>query len=199
MPSKVQIANIALGTYLGKGRINSLDERTPEAQQIDIHYDEVRREILSEWSWHFVTRRDVLARVTVNDKPEWASKFALPAKTLLLRWVNDPQSAKDAISQREVYDTARLVQGGFIYSDLEEATAEFVGDFDDPTVYPPKFTQAFAALLASRIAVPLTETANKASAAASEYDRLLDEAKVQDIQMEMPIRIIATVDWARAR
>lgn len=199
MPSKVQIANIALTTYLGKGRINALDDRAPAAQAVDIHYDEVRREILSEWPWNFATRQAMLARVSVNDRPEWESKFSLPAKLLRLNWVNDPLSAKDALQCRRVYDTARHVQGSFIYSDLTEASAEFISDVDDPTVYPPKFTQAFAALLAARMVAVLVETASKAQAAMDAYTVYLDEAKVADIQTEPPIVVIKGINWAEAR
>lgn len=199
MPSKVQIANIALTTYLGKGRVNSIDDRSPAAQQIDIHYDEVRREILSEWPWPFAIRHADLARVTINDRPEWQSKFALPAKTLRLNWVNDQAAAKDAILCRTVYDTPRMVQGGFIYSDLETAVAEYVADVDDPTTYPPKFTQAMAALLAARVAMPLTESGSKARGALDTYYMYLDEAKVAAVQLHPPIVVMNSRNWAEVR
>lgn len=199
MPSKVQIANIALTTYLGKGRINGIDDRSPSAQQIEIHYDEVRREILSEWPWPFALRHAPLALLTVNDRPEWSYKYALPAKLLRLNWVNDAEAAKDAILCRTVYDTPRMVQDGFLYSDLESATAEFLADVDDPTVYPPKFTQAMAALLAARIAVALTESERKARGALDTYYMYLDEAKVAAAQMHPPIVVMNNRNWAEAR
>ena len=199
--SKVQIANIALTTYLGKGRINALDEQNPTALMCSIHFDDARQEVLSEWPWSFATRRGVLARLTddANDKPEWRSKFAKPARLLRINWVNDPVCAKNAMTDREVFDPPRIVEGDFIYSDLDDASIEYVEDVDDPTAYPPKFTQALAANLASKIAIPLTETASKASDALAAYAQMLDEAKVQDLRLDPPIVVRKTYDWMKAR
>lgn len=199
MPSKVQIANIALTTYLGKGRINGLDDKSPAAQAIEIHYDEARRELLSEWPWSFAMRFDALALMATNDRPEWAHQYALPPKILRLSWVNDAEAAKAAMECRRAHDTPRLVQAGYLYSDLPNAHAEYLADVDDPTVYPPKFTQALAALLAHRITMMLTETASKSQAALDAYDRLLDEAKVADLAVIAPVVVVKTVDWAEAR
>ena len=197
--SKVAIANIALTTYLGKGRINSLTENTTAAQQIEIHYDEVRKEVLSEWTWSFITKRARLAVLVDNDRDEWAYRYQMPINLLRVRWVNTPEIAKTAIWEREVYDTPRDISGGYLYSDTEDATMEYTEDSDDPTIYPPKVTQAMAALLASRIAIALTETAAKMEGALREYARYLDEAKVQDIEMEEPIRVLQNADYLEAR
>ena len=199
MASSVQICNIALGTYLGKGRITALTEGTAQAEQCALHYDDARREILSEWPWSFATRRQALARLAYNDRPEWASKFARPANLLRLNWVNDPEEAKQAILCREAFDTPRDVTDSHIYSDLPAATAEFIFDQEDPTVYPPKVTQALAALLAARMAVALTETAAKFQTAMNAYAIHLDEAKVQDIQTERPITVRRVRDYTEAR
>lgn len=197
--SKVSICNLALSTYLGKARINAITEPSSSAQQCELHYDMVRQELLSEWPWSFAIRRQALATMGVNDQEEWLVKYVMPANALRINWVNEPYAAKQAILDREVYDTPRKVENGFIYADLEAAQAEFVLDVDDPTVYPPKFVQAFAALLASRMAIPLTETAQKMQAAMDAYALYLDEAKVNDIQLEEPIRVIQNRDYTEVR
>lgn len=195
--SKAEIANIALSTYLGKGRINALDERSPAALQVNMHYDSVRREVLAEWPWSFATKRAKLTRLSNNDQTEWGYKYAIPTGMMGLRWVNDPQVAKEALVIRRVWDTPRLVQDGFIYSDTQDATAEYTFDNDDPTTYSPKFEAAMAGLLAYRTAVALTETAAKAQAGMDAYLAYLDEAKVQDARLEPPIEIVAYDDWVR--
>ena len=118
MSSKVQIANIALVSYLGMTRINSLDEPNSSAIQINTIYDVARQEILSEWKWGFATRRQRLAILSNNDRPEWAFKYALPGNMIVLNWINDPYSAKLAVTDRQVMDTPREVEGGFVYSDV---------------------------------------------------------------------------------
>lgn len=197
--SAVQIANIALTTYIGAERIISMDDQSKEAFHCKLHFDDARQELLSEWTWSFATKRERLAKLAVNDKEEWESKFALPIGLMRLNWVNDPASAKEAILCREVYDTPRLVEGAFIFSDLDEASCEFVFDNEDVSSYPPKFTQAFAALLASKIALPLVETASKAQNALAAYVDYLDAAKVHDIQMERPIIVRRSSNWSEVR
>lgn len=196
MSSKVQIANIALVSYLGMTRINSLDEPNSSAIQINTIYDVARQEILSEWKWGFATRRQRLAILSNNDRPEWAFKYALPGNMIVLNWINDPYSAKLAVTDRQVMDTPREVEGGFVYSDVPEATAEFVFDQNDAGSYPPKFIQAFAALLASKVAMPLTETANKVEFALTRYETLLDEAKVADVSLSPPVVVVKSNDWS---
>ncbi|MGL4813288.1 MAG: hypothetical protein ACRCXM_16080 [Beijerinckiaceae bacterium] len=197
--SKVSICNIALSTYLGKGRINALTEATAAALQCNLHYDEARREVLAEWPWSFAIRRQAMAQLSVNDQPEWKAKYSFPSNALRINWVNEPEPAKLALLSREVYDTPRKVEGRFIYADIVNPVVEYIIDLDDPVDYPPKFVQALAALLASRMAIPLTETSSKASFALQEYQRYLDEAKVADLQLEEPVRVIQNRDYLDAR
>lgn len=195
--SRVQIANIALTTYIGREPIVSLTQDDPNARQVNLHYDDTRQEILSEWAWSFATRRELLVRMGTNNKPEWRSRFAVPNGAISIQWVNDPVSAKMAFESREIRDTPRHIEGGFIYSDLEEASIEYTFDNDEPTTYPPKFVQAFAALLASKIAIPLVETASKAGNAIDQYNQYLDAARVYDHQQSPPILVTNFHDWSR--
>lgn len=199
MKSKVQIANIALSTYIGSARINSLEEGSKGALQAELHYDSVRRELLEAWPWSFARRRMALAKHAINDRPEWASKFAIPSKCLLLRWVNDPQEAKDAIQAGEIYDTPREIDGQAIYSDLDQASCEYIYDEEDVSRFSEKFVAAFAAALAARMAISITETASKAQYAAGAFEQLIDEAKVADLRNGGFIRVLHGSNWIGAR
>lgn len=187
--SKIELANIALSSYLGHQRITNIEEDTPEAEQVELHFDAVRREMLSEWDWAFAIRRERLAKIAENDRPEWGSKFARPNNVLRIRWVADPNDAKQGVIAGRISDTPREVVGGFIYSDLDTATVEVIEDQEDVTLWPPKFDAAFSALLASRMAIPLTETASKAESAISAYTDYMDAAKVEN-QMQNPPVIV---------
>lgn len=199
MSSQVKICNIALTTYLGKQTITDIDERSATAEQCGIHYDETRREIISEHDWSFCTKRERMALLANNDRDEWAYKYSMPAGLVAIRWANTPEAAKAAMADRRINDEARYVEGRFIYSDLRDSFIEYVFDNDDPTTYSPKFVQAFAALLASKMALPLTETQSKATAALDAYEILLDEAKVQDIRLSPPILVYKSTDWTEVR
>lgn len=195
MASSVSIANIALVSYLGTQRINSLADGGPIAPFVSELFDDTRREILSEWPWSFATRRRPLVLMADNDRPEWRFKYARPSDAIRLNWVNDPETAKQAIIDRLIDDSPRDVVEGFIYSDLPSAVVEYVYDNEDATTYSPKFVQAFAALLATKLAVPLTEVSNKAQNAMQAYVELLDEAKVFDVRSEPPVRVSVKMNW----
>lgn len=197
MTSRVQIANIALVSHIGTKRINSLDEAGPLASMVKEIYDGVRQEILSVWPWSFATERRRLARISINDRPEWAFRYAVPSGMLRLNWVNDAETGKRAMSDRAIDDTARDVVAGSIYSDTPDALAEYVFDNNEPSSYSPKFIQAFGALLAARMAVSITETQSKAVAALEAYVDLIEEAKVFDARLEPPVRVMTTLEWGK--
>lgn len=199
MTSSVEIANMALSTYIGSQRINDMDEQSAAALQIRLHFGHVRRELLQRWPFSFARRRVALARTTGNDRPEWRSRFSMPPKVMGIRWVNDPQTAKDAISLREIYDTPRDIVDGFVYSDLEAATMEYIFEQEDATTYSEQFVQAFAATLASKIAMTLRESASAAQNAQEAAAAYLDEAKVYDARLHPPIRVVHMVNWAEVR
>lgn len=190
MATTVQIANLALITYLGKARINSLDEQGPSPMQLSVVFEDARKEILSEWPWSFAVKRQKLALMSTNDRPEWAYRYKMPVGALIINWVGTGEAAKQAMVDRSIEDCAREVEEGFIYADQPDAWIEFVMDQKDTSVYSPKFVQAFAALLASKVAVTLTETASKMEFALGRYAELLDEAKVADQHLNPPIIVI---------
>lgn len=199
MVSRVEIANMALSTYIGARRINSLEEEGVNATALNLHFDATRREILATWPWSFARKRERLALMATNDRDEWAHKYAMPEAVLNVRWINDPQEAKDAASTLEIQDTAREVAGQFIYSDVPDAVMEYVTDLDDPNAYSPHFVQAFAALLASKVAMHITENAAKASNALDAYVTYLDQAKVADLKIQAPVRVQSVSNWLGVR
>lgn len=199
MSSKVEIVNMALSTYLGAQRINSMEEESPMALQAALHFPHVRRELLERWDWSFARQRVALAKLSVNDRPEWESRFAMPVKLMRIRWVNDPQTAKDAYQARQIYDTDREISGKFIYSDLDAATMEYIADEDDVTAYPELFVQAFAATLAVKMAASLRESASAGNAAQEAAASYIDEAKTHDARLYPPIQVVRMVNWAEVR
>lgn len=199
MSSKVEIVNLALSTYLGAQRINSLEEETPMSLQAVLHFPHVRRELLEMWDWSFARKRVALAKLATNDRPEWATRFAMPVSCMRIRWVNDPMVAKDAYQAREIYDTEREIAGKFIYSDLPSATMEYIHDEDDVTTYPELFVQAFAATLAVKMAASLRESASAGANAQDAAMSYLDEAKAHDARQYPPIKVVNMVNWAGVR
>lgn len=199
MATKVQIANIALVSYLGMSRINSLDEPGTGAALISGIYEDARREILSEWGWSFANRRRKLVKLSTNSRSEWAHQYARPAHCVRINWVGTPEAIKASRDTGSIEDAQREIAEGSIFMDLDDAIIDYVHDIDETEVFPPKFVMAFAALLAARASIPGTETSAKAQASENAYFTLLDEAKAFDAQQSPPVRIIRGNDWQKAR
>lgn len=181
MQSTIDICNVALSTYIGTGRISSLDETSPEAEQCKLHYDQVRRSLLQRWPWLWATRREMLVENALNDRAgAWAFSYARPAHLLSVQWVNSAAAARRAFTHGRSQDAPREMSDGAIYTDVPGAVIEFTRDETDPTVFSPAFADALAAALAAAIAMPLTRDAPKKRDAQADAATLLNQAMVLD-------------------
>jgi len=197
--SKVQICNRALSTYLGVGRINSLDEETPAAEQCNLHYDDTVKSLLEMDEWIFAAGRKVLAEVT-NDRPdEWAYKYSNPSNMLLIRWVNEPETARMLMLQDKSPDSDREMIEGFIYSDVQYAACEYTKLVSDPTIFPQYFADAVSAALAGHMAMPLTESLSRASNASKVAEQRLENAMVMNERQSPPAPSRYLPDWTTER
>jgi len=180
--SKVQICNRALSTYLGVGRINSLTEATPAAEQCNLHFDDTLAGLLEAHPWRFANGRQLLAELTNDRKAEWNYHYARPADALFVRWVNDPEVARYMIAQDQSPDSDREMTGLSIYSDVQGAVCEFTKLVTDTTLYPQFFKDAMSAALAANMAMALTEDIKRARNAMDQAERKMDMAMVRDEQ-----------------
>lgn len=181
MQSTIDICNVALSTYLGATRISSLDETSPEAEQCNLHYDQVRRSLLQRWPWLFASRREALVENALNDRAgAWAFSYARPAHLLSVQWVNSASAARAAFAHGRSNDTPREMTGSAIYSDVPGAVIEYTRDEQDPTLFPPAFADALSAALGAAIAMPITRDHAKKRDAQADAAQLFNQACVLD-------------------
>tara|TARA_R110000850_G_scaffold133115_3_gene254219 strand:+ start:225 stop:833 length:609 start_codon:yes stop_codon:yes gene_type:complete len=186
MPSKVQICNRALSTYLGLARITSLTEGTPEAEQCQIHYDDTVQSLLESFWWSFATERQILAELTNDRTTEWNYKYVRPATEIDIHWVNNAQAARYLKEAGENPDTPREITASHIYCDVELATCEFTSGVVDVSQFSQSFADALSAAIAANIAMPLTEDLKRAQNAMSQAEDKLGKAMVHDEQQTPP-------------
>lgn len=190
--SKVQICNRALSTYLGIGRINSLTEASPAAEQCNLHYDDTLEAVLESHWWGFATGRQSLA-LEVNDRSsEWAYRYAIPTYAMMIRWVNDPATAKILLDQGQSPDAPRAMSGTSIYCNVALASCEFTKPVTDATLYPRYFADALSAALAANMAMALTEDVKRAQNAMQQAGQRLDDAIAKD-ESQQPTRQYQTL------
>lgn len=163
MSSVVEICNLALD-HLGLARISSIDEASAPAQRCKLQYDYARDFVLSKHHWGFARGLQVLAENVTNDRStKWAFSYAQPSDLLTIRYI--VPSIEGAASNSFLYGVMQEGQelwvpfdaeAGNIYCDVSPATLIYTKRIEDATKFPSLVTDAIAAYLAFRIAMPLT-------------------------------------------
>ena len=157
--NSTEICNMAL-SYIGHGRINSIDEETEEARKCKVHYDHDRRRMLTAYPWGFAKGVGRLALYT-ESIPGWDFLYAYPASCLSVLYVYDEAHAEDKEEDRQEFEIV-TINGGrrAIASNVRDAWAEYTLDVRDADMFSEEFTEGLAHLLASSIAMGVTGSAN---------------------------------------
>lgn len=145
--SSTAICNLAISWVAGK-RITSLaDDQSTEAILCRENYDPSRRAVLEEREWTFANKRAILNPLA--DAPVFGYQFQhkLPADCLNLRHVQDPRGN----------DVPHVVEEDMILSDDQELHIRYTFDLDNTNKFSELFTEALAAHIASKIALPLSK------------------------------------------
>lgn len=153
----LSICNLALAK-LGEAPIPAISPTgSPAARLCYTHYHPVRREILCTNRWTFAT---VLTSLT-------ASPTSLPAS----RHLEHPLP-QDCLRVLEVTSHNWTLRGRSIYCPEREIELLYLADVEDPSLFDPMFTEAFATRLACKLCIPLTSSTTAREALTQEYHRL---------------------------
>lgn len=182
--SQIQICNRALTTYLGEGRISSLDEGSPAAEQCSIHYDDTVEALLSLYDWRFARGFQTLALLENDRVGVWLYRYARPTEALHISWVNKDADARFMIAHGDTPDTDRELVGDSIYSDTQFASCQFIKSVTDTERFPQYFKDAISAMLAASISMPLTQNVKIAERAEQRAEQRIDQAITRAEQEE---------------
>lgn len=171
--SQVTICNRAL-TRIKAGRIVSIDEQSLSAEMCRQFYPECLGSMLEgDHDWSFANQRATLALKVTNDRPlEWVYAYALPATMAsggAIRVIPDLSSAgvgmpqplpgepyaETWITNGVEFATPYIIEGSTLYSNVQNATLEYVIKDIAGLNIPYKVIEAFTIDLASRLAVPI--------------------------------------------
>jgi hypothetical protein len=154
MPSKTQIAKLALQHIGDRFDIADLDEETVEAEQIALVYDEARRAVLRRHPWNFATKFASPATLNITPPGGWDYAYAYPSDAVRIIEIINPLGRnlpRLEFERANLSDNTRV-----ILTDQEDAEFRYTADIDDPNMYDPEFVMAFSFLLASFVAMALT-------------------------------------------
>lgn len=196
--SKVQICNRGASQYLGVGRINSFSEASPQAEQYELHYDDLRKSLLEKHWWVFATGIQRLAQVE-NDRPnEWAFKYVQPGNIIKVRWVNELSAATQLAAAGKNPDTPRKMVEGYIYSNVADASVEFTKNEENTDLMPQYFKEALSGMVAAAVAMPITQSVSRAKFASDQAGLRIDEAIAHD-EDETPLILLPYAEYHEAR
>lgn len=189
---KEDVCNAALH-YLGiDAEIQDLEtEQTKEARAFRQFYDIARDKTLRDFDWPFARRVATLVLDTADPTEEWAYGYDMPANAVAIRRIlngtGDRVENEDSrIRFRQFNDGAEQI----ILTDQADASAVYTARIDDPLLYPADFKDAFAMLLAAKVAPKLFTVAELAKTRIDEkmmafYRRALGEAATNSAREDM--------------
>ena len=157
MTSEVEIARLALQHIGDRYDITSMAEESPEAEQVNLVYDDVRDMMLRDHPWKFARKYTAPAAIVGTVPGNWSYMFQYPTDCVrVVKIVNPLGDGEDPIR----FEVARYASGAtdtrVMLTDEAEPTFEYTSRITDPNEYDPIFVTAMAYRLAQYIAVPLT-------------------------------------------
>ena len=183
------ICNMSL-TLLGADRIVSLSDTTDKnSRECDAVFSLIRDDVLTDHAWSFAQKR--VALVVSSTDVVWTDDnvsiaYDLPTDFLQLNFVNQ----RGALVK---------IEGSQLLSDTSSLEILYTFRLTDPTIYQPKFVQAFAGRLAAELAIAITGKATTMERLLTVYyEKKLPQAISKDSQQGSPSEP-AQSEWLNAR
>jgi hypothetical protein len=188
MASKVEIANTAL-SIIGEQPITSFSDDSRSARVVNQRYDTARRAVLRDHPWNSAKSRTRLAALTQSPEFGWQRQFQLPSDWLRIVRIN---GAHPRYARFEI-------EGERVLTDMGAPLhLIYVRDEKDTSKYDALLTEAFAARLASEIAMPITQSRQNRNDAWSLYKEKLQDARSVDA-MDEPGEVFDADLWLNSR
>lgn len=149
--NKLEIINAAL-RLIGTNEINALSDNTAEARVVSDIYNAVFYEALSSHPWAFLRKDSIALSKEPNESPDGKYVYPLPSDWLAIVKVYDDSTEAEVpyeLSGNKILTDYLIPDGYSLY-------ARYVKKPDEGEL-PLYFIPYFTALLASWLAIPLTE------------------------------------------
>lgn len=159
----VTICNMALG-LIGASTISDLSsDRSSNAEHCNTYYETARDGAFEKIDWNFARARVTLAPLEETAPEEWSYVYAYPAECVKARRISHALRRTNTPYPFEVGLNADFTQKA-IFTDKADAVLVYTRRIENPNLYTPLFIEAFAAKLASLLAVPVLRKQSVADA-----------------------------------
>lgn len=186
MASFTSITNRAL-SLLGQAPIVSLDDKTPESEEVNRVLPFVLDTVFRMHPWSSLRTRKSLAPTTT--KPVYGFEYAynLPADCLRLIEVVSEGRTKYSLEGRQI-----------LTNEGPEIFIKYIAEIKDPNKYDGLLREALACYLAYTICERITQSNSKRELAMREFENALNMARSTDSK-ENPPTPQQTDTWVQAR
>ena len=181
MSSYVEISNLALSRIGASQMIDSLGERSKEAEMLSLHLPVCRRTVLREFPWNFASKRVALALLKEMPQGRWRFQYALPADCLCARELIRHDAGPCDWRFPETRNTFELgvddaLTVRTVLSNIPQAWLCYTADVEGPALFDVLFTDALGWKLASAVALPLASSAEVSKLCDTRYQQLMHAA-----------------------
>ena len=184
MSERVDVCNRAL-TMLGEKAITSIDEDSNNAQQLQLNYTMARDGTLEAHEWSFAIERFVPAYLSTPPEFGYAYAFPIPPEIIRVLTVYASDSLNSPLSTQRESSTPQIdwaIESGNILCDEQVIYCRGLRRIEEEGRYSPLFVEAFAAKLASLVAINLTGSAEIQKNMLGFYMGFIQQAKSRDGQ-----------------
>jgi hypothetical protein len=187
----VELANMALG-ILVEAPIGSLDDDVKAARLLNLHYETTRQSELIKNPWVFaIFRSELDAETDAPTSDQYGYAYAVPDDALrVLPLTDDGEAGGTRIPFKQ---EANLILTDYAGPRL----VRYIGNVVDPAEFDPLFVEAFAARLAMKIAMPLTNKPSVLQGAQIVYNEAISEAR--RVNSIVASSVSASRSWAQER
>lgn len=191
MADVVTICNAALQLVKYSKTIQSITQGTKEANACEVIFDELRDSIYEMHAWNFAIKRVKLARLTATPDFGWDYSYQLPADVIRIIGVYQDDKGRSPAEYN--------VEGATLGADVSDIYLKYVWRVTDPNLMPATFRLALSKLLASRLAVTLTQSAGLSKELYEQFlTQDLPTAKSSDAMQDFPDQLPES-DWVGVR
>lgn len=141
---------------IGKEIANITTEQSQEAAACRRFYDTARDATLRDFNWPFCSKIIALSLIEEDPTDEWKYSYRYPSDCLHLKRILSG-ARNDTHQSRVEFKILKDSAAHIIYTDIENAEAEYTERVSDPSFYPSDFQLALSYRIAHYIAPRLTK------------------------------------------
>jgi hypothetical protein len=198
--SEVQIAKLALSHLGDRYDITSLSEASPEAEQVNLVFENLRDALVREHPWKFALSYFTPSALVGTPPAHWGYMYAYPSDALKVWRIINPLDPIGVHLPPLKFSVGRTSAGTkVLLTNESEPEFEYCRRITNIAEVDANFAMALSWRIAMHIAMPITGDGGIAQMMAQQAQYWVAHAKGEDANEGVASEQIRDPDWLRAR